>query len=92
VLPNVGSEENLAEIASRFQEALRSHPGNFTWGPGCSASIGAAWVKAGSVTAAEAVAMADVAMYSAKRARNEKPVLWSADLLELAQEGIGAPA
>ena len=78
VCPDVASPSAGLELAGRLAASI----GACGWDLGVqlSASLGVAWVPAGSVTAEEAVGRADTAMYAAKRTRAGTPVLWDESL------------
>lgn len=78
VCPDVASPPAGLELAGRLAASI----GACGWDLGVqlSASVGVAWVPAGSVTAEEAVGRADAAMYAAKRTRAGTPVLWDESL------------
>lgn len=90
VCPQVASPDAVLDLASRIHSAVSSSLG----GPGghlsCGASIGVAWIAERSVTAEEAAARADAAMYAAKRSRRQEPVLWSPSAPIDEPEAVGA--
>lgn len=74
VLPAPSSVEAVDALAREVQEALGDVEGS-----GCGASVGAAVVGGGSVTAEEAIARADEAMYRAKRSGRKVAARWHGD-------------
>jgi diguanylate cyclase (GGDEF)-like protein/PAS domain S-box-containing protein len=79
VCPQVASTGPLLEIAARIKDAVAACEVAHRASPRVTASVGVAWVARASVSADEAVARADAAMYTAKRQRATGPVLWSAE-------------
>ncbi len=75
VCSDVPNAESALHLAARIQQAI-TRVGDADLDVAASASVGVACVPAGTVTAGEAIAHADAAMYAAKRAADGKPVLW----------------
>ncbi|HEV2370162.1 MAG TPA: sensor domain-containing diguanylate cyclase [Acidimicrobiales bacterium] len=78
VCPNAASPESCLEVAERLQAAVRDHVEAEGLQMCSGASVGVAWIAETSVTADEAVARADSAMYAAKQGTHCGPVLWKA--------------
>jgi diguanylate cyclase (GGDEF)-like protein/PAS domain S-box-containing protein len=76
----VASAEDLIEVSRRIQEEAVAALGDGNGSRFSRASVGVALVAAGSISAEDAVARADAAMYHAKRRPEAGPVLWSDEL------------
>ena len=68
VCPQIGTEQDMADVTTRVQHALCESPAGLA-GDDCHASVGAIRIMPRSATPEGALAEADAAMYAAKRAR-----------------------